>query len=59
VGISLIHLLENKRFIFLLNYFQCTGKLNQYWKTTRLLRCNIGGLMALVFIMQRTAEVPA
>jgi hypothetical protein len=38
--------------------FQCTGKFNQFWKTTKLLKCNIGGLAALVFIMQRTDQVP-
>ena len=35
------------------------GKFNQYWKTTRQMYCNIGGLAALVFVMMRTTiKVP-
>jgi len=30
------------------------GKINPYWKTTRHMYCNIGGLAALVFLMSRT-----
>lgn len=39
--------------------FKCMGKFNKFWKNSRYLSCNIGGLTALVFLMQRTSEVPA
>ncbi len=33
------------------------GKIKPYWKTTKHLSCNIGGLAALVFLMTRTDKL--
>ena len=39
-------------------YFQCMGKINPFWKTTKQSYANIGGLAALVFFMTRTELIP-
>ena len=34
------------------------GKINRYWKSTKWIQTNIGGLTALVFILNRTSHSP-
>ncbi len=39
-------------------FFQSLGKINPYWKSTRQIYANIGGLAALVFTFTRTDKTP-
>ena len=38
--------------------FKAQGMFNKFWKINRQIKCNIGGLKALVFIMTRTQNIP-
>jgi len=38
--------------------FKSAGKFSKFWKISKQMYCNIGGLAALVFLMSRTDESP-
>ena len=38
--------------------FKAQGMFNKFWKINRQIKCNIGGLKALVFITTRTQNIP-